>query len=450
MSSVFSLGALSSTSKTSHRTTSSRDPFASSRNIKLDNYDNSVKLHSGNKLHISGYSLDEKSPIFHRDEQEIAFLRDDIANRYLNNCFDLTIVPEEHFKNLMVLRGKIQENKERHDSGISSNSNPFSDDNNSKDDPFKEEELATTHTKQHLEDYKKTFFDMAYHQRKYYPDMVLKINAKIKELSDIELECAGHQLAENLRFLRKYEDKFSNELTALENMSVIKLYCVHSKMMMTLPYFDKLIQQRIEHEKGSDQDRDPCFPAIALNWSQKSIICILRFIYTREVSADITDSNSLNELSMIASSGLESEDFDFAVTFLKRKSMVYKQYKLDPFKRKTRKNSEIFSFSGNNKNENGKFKKPFHFGAANKKNKDFKSASTPRNRKSGDPFFKNKSKINQNYQKKNNLSNQNPFDDEYEEKKKPKNGGDAELFARFREDTTRLSAYDETESDPFD
>merc|ERR1712183_12557 len=136
---------------------------------------------------------------------------------------------------------------------------------------------------------------------------------------------------------------------------------------------------------------------------------------------------------------------------------VYKQYKLDPFKRKTRKNSDVFSFSGKNNRNDVKFKKPLHFGATNKKNKDFKSASTPKNKQSGgDPFSNNKkSKIhyNQNYRKKNNLdlSKQNPFenDDEYEEKKKPKNGGDPELLARFREDTTRLSEYDDG-SDPFD
>ena len=70
---------------------------------------------------------------------------------------------------------------------------------------------------------------------------------------------------------------------------------------------------------------------IPLNWSKSATITLLRFFYTRELSANIIETKILNELCEIALI-LKQQDIDFALTALKRKSLNLAQEKLNPFK----------------------------------------------------------------------------------------------------------------------
>lgn len=178
--------------------------------------------------------------------------------------------------------------------------------------------------------------------------MAFRIQENFTELSNTELEDSKNT---NPNFDQLMEIKNTNPSKLPK---IKKLYFVHSKILLTCSYFKDII---FNLKAGSQspmplqiQNSDSIFfPILDLNWSKPATLTILRFFYTREVSADIYNTEVLNEVCQIAGQ-LQNEDLDFALTHLKRKSLVQKQEKMNIFKvpslnKKHKKRSKDGTFS---------------------------------------------------------------------------------------------------------
>jgi len=105
---------------------------------------------------------------------------------------------------------------------------------------------------------------------------------------------------------------------------VVKYIFVHSLVLRRCTYFEEFVQ-------NYQRQKTNAFPVVPIPGDYVTVLEVLRFLYLREISLDVTSQDSIKNVKALAAI-LKNQDLDFAVVHFSRQSKFREQDELNPFK----------------------------------------------------------------------------------------------------------------------